>query len=99
MPLSVVNTLLDLTAPLTLRNVYIADVSTSFPLTKYDKDIVVDGPSSLALYFRAGRLTQLTKEIEKEMRNGLAPAWLKARNTTKAAGIEKEYSQIINKFR
>lgn len=76
----------DLTAPLVLRNVYIADVSTSFPIVKYDKDIVIDGPASLPLYFRVGRIREVTPEIEKEMRNGLKPEWLRNRNLTRSTG-------------
>jgi len=69
--------------PLTLRNTYLADVSTSFPITKFEGDIAVKGSSSihrenryLSVFNVRGPIT-----ITQEMRVGVNPL-KKAENTT-----------------
>jgi hypothetical protein len=71
---------------LTIRNLYISDVTTSYPLSLYEKDITIDGAANLVLYFKPSRKFHITPEIEREMRNGLAPSWL-TNNSTRATGI------------
>eukprot|EP01127_Copromyxa_protea_P000001 TRINITY_DN0_c0_g1_i1.p1 TRINITY_DN0_c0_g1~~TRINITY_DN0_c0_g1_i1.p1 ORF type:complete len:673 (-),score=149.02 TRINITY_DN0_c0_g1_i1:52-2070(-) len=72
-----------LSLPITVRNLYISDVKTSFPLAQITKDIVVDAQRSLASYFKPDSQLSLTPEVMKEMRNGLKP--LSRTNTTAQA--------------
>jgi len=64
--------------PLTLKNVYISDMDTSFPVAKYDGDIAVSN-SALSLEVTP---EMANMEITKEMRFGVNP--LPKRNITRS---------------
>jgi len=69
--------------PLTLRNTYLADATTSFPITKFEGDIVVKGSASLHRENRYSSVFSLRRpvQITKEMKVGVNPM-KKVENTT-----------------
>jgi len=59
--------------PLVLRNAYIADIKTSFPIATFSNDIPVDQSSVIPLPGFAKMLLQAPVPITYEMRNGVNP--------------------------
>jgi len=74
--------------PLTLRNTYLADVSTSFPITKFEEDIAVRGSASLHRENRYSSVFSVRGPIKitQEMKMGVNPL-KKAENTTNSPSL------------
>jgi len=74
------------TGDLVLRNTYIADVTTSFPIATFSADIAVSNSGSVRTHFAKLLSTKMPLPVTYEMRNGVNPRTF---NKTAVAGGKK----------